>query len=199
MHTNIDENSSNTTTATHHFPWLLLQMLQRADPPPSSPRAAQVPPDRIVMSDEVKALASEFEVTVFFKQRQGALRPLALVKGTRRRSRVVERAAERLRAMLTGETSPVPFEHYTLQVDMPTSLHSAVIGKGGSRIKRVMDITGTSIRFPEASQGSAVFISGSTNQVKIAHAFLHGLQAVQLSFDLTADQQVNLLCPTAVG
>jgi protein bicaudal C len=52
--------------------------------------------DRISMSEEVYALAREYDVTVFFKQRQGLL-PLALVKGMRRRSNVVEVAAGRLR------------------------------------------------------------------------------------------------------
>lgn len=55
-----------------------------------------VAPERISMSEEVFALAREYDVTVFFKQRQG-LRPLALVKGMRRRSSVVEVAAERLK------------------------------------------------------------------------------------------------------
>lgn len=55
-----------------------------------------VAPDRISMSEEVYALAREYDVTVFFKQRQGLL-PLALVKGMRRRSNVVEVAAGRLR------------------------------------------------------------------------------------------------------
>lgn len=76
----------------------------------------QVPSERVIMSDEVKALARDFGVTVFFKQRQGILRPLALVKGTRKRSSVVEQAAEQLRAMLTESETPTPLEHYTLQV-----------------------------------------------------------------------------------
>jgi len=143
-----------------------------------------VAPERISMSEEVYGVAREFEVTVFFKQRQG-LRPLALVKGMRRRSSVVEVAAERLKYMLTGEDG---LERYTLQVDIATGLHAAVIGTSGSNIKRVMDVTQTTIRFPEATQNSAVFISGAANLAKVTHLYLHGLQTLLLSFDLTPAQ-----------
>lgn len=77
---------------------------------------------------------------------------------------------------------------FTLQVDLPTWIHAAVIGTSGKNIKRIMDITQTTIRFPEATQNSAVFISGAANFAKITHLYLHGLQSLLLSFDLTPTQ-----------
>ncbi len=56
-----------------------------------------------------------------------------------RQSHTVLLAAERIFTLWTG-ASTLP--EFTLQVDLPTGLHAAVVGKGGANLRAISALTG---------------------------------------------------------
>lgn len=60
-------------------------------------------------------------------------------------------------------------------------------------VLQVMEVTHTGIRFPDATQASTVFITGSTAHAHATHLFLHGLQPLVLMFELTEAQTAQVL------
>eukprot|EP00039_Didymoeca_costata_P011748 m.166331 g.166331 ORF g.166331 m.166331 type:complete len:799 (+) comp15276_c0_seq3:279-2675(+) len=153
-----------------------------------------VPQEEVCATPEIRAISEEYNVTIFFKRREPR-GPLALVKGTRDRARIVEQAAL---VLLRHWTPNAEMPEYTLQVDIPTTVHGNIIGRGGANVQAIMASTNTTIRFPKANRESAVFISGEKSAVKTVHMYLQGLLTVFLVFELT-DAPANVLFQTAAA
>ena len=141
------------------------------------------------MTDEIRLIAEEYKVTIYFKRRQDR-GPLALVKSIRSRGHIVEEAACRL---LYNYTSSSHLPDFTLQVDVSTPIHGNIIGRSGVNVQSMMQLTNTVIRFPRANLDSSIFISGPKDSVKTVHMYLQGILPIYLVFELVDDQVATLI------
>lgn len=144
----------------------------------------EVPRSVSVESSFISSMAAEFSVQIYFKNR-GIQGQLILIKGVRCLATMVEKCASKIWSTWT-KMRELP--SYTIQFDLPSSLHIQLMGPNNEYIKYLMAVTNTKIRFPDPGHLPAVFISGNDDGVKTAYMYIQSLLPVSLAMSLSVTE-----------